>query len=94
MKIISVKAEAFTIPLPRKFHGSNYIYTHKKGMFAHAKTDSDVSGICYLGDDFGLGKQIANASMKIFQKYPKLILVNYQNYQKTLQSPHQMSYWG
>ena len=68
MKIISVKAEAFTIPLPRKFHGSNYIYTHKKGMFAHAKTDSDVSGICYLGDDFGLGKQIANAFNEDFSK--------------------------
>ena len=37
-------------------------------MFAHAKTDSDVSGICYLGDDFGLGKQIANAFNEDFSK--------------------------
>ena len=35
MKIISVEAEAFAIPLPRHFQWSNYKYTHKKGMFIH-----------------------------------------------------------
>lgn len=61
MKILSVEAEAFQVPLPRSFQGSNYSYTHKKGMFARAGTDEGINGFCYLGDDFGLGPLIANA---------------------------------
>ena len=68
MKILSVEAEAFIVPLPRHFHGSNYKYTHKKGMFIRAKTDEGVDGFGYLGDDFGLGQNIAKAVNEDFSK--------------------------
>lgn len=68
MKIISVEAEAFAIPLPRHFLGSNYKYTHKKGMFIHGKTDDGIAGFGYLGDDFGLGQNIAKAVNEDFSK--------------------------
>ena len=68
MKIISVEAEAFAIPLPRHFLGSNYKYTHKKGMFIRGKTDDGIEGFGYLGDDFGLGQNIAKAVNEDFSK--------------------------
>lgn len=68
MKIQSVNAQAFKIPLPRPFQGSNYTYTHKKGLFAQATTNEGISGFCYLGDDFGLGHLIAKAVNDVFSK--------------------------
>jgi len=61
LKILTIEAEAFAVPLSRHFQGSNYSYTHKKGIFARASTDEGVNGFCYLGDDFGLGEIIAKA---------------------------------
>lgn len=68
MKIQSIEAEAFAVSLPRHFRGSNYSYTHKKGIFARATTDANISGFCYLGDDFGLGQGIAKAVNEDFSK--------------------------
>ncbi len=68
MKITSIEAQAFSYPLPRHFKGSNYVYTHKKGMFAKAATDAGIEGFCYLGDDFGLGAKIAEAVNTDFAK--------------------------
>ncbi len=68
MNIQSVDAAAFAIPLPRHFQGSNYSYTHKKGIYASATTDEGMSGFCYLGDDFGLGQLIAKACNERFSK--------------------------
>lgn len=68
MRIISVEAEAFMVALPRYFHGSNYKYTHKKGIFVRAKTDQGIDGFAYLGDDFGLGQSIASAVNEDFSK--------------------------
>ncbi len=72
MKIQSVKAEVFMVPLPRHFQGSSYSYTHKKGLFAHATTDEGIEGFCYLGDDFGLGQLIAKAVNEEFSN----VLIN------------------
>lgn len=68
MKILTIEAEAFAVPLPRIFQGSNYSYSHKKGVFARATTDEGVNGFCYLGDDFGLGEMIAAAVNDDFSK--------------------------
>jgi D-galactarolactone cycloisomerase len=59
LKISAVKAHAEAIPLPRPFHGSNYVYTAKKAVFIEIDTDAGIQGYCYLGDDFGLGNEIA-----------------------------------
>ena len=61
MKILSVEAEAFVVPLPRHFNGSNYKYTHKRGIFILAKTDEGIDG-------FGLGQNIAKAVNEDFAK--------------------------
>lgn len=60
MRITSVEARVHAIPLPRPFHGSNYVYTHKKFITIRIGTDADIEGIAYLGDDFGLGAQTAD----------------------------------
>jgi D-galactarolactone cycloisomerase len=68
VKILTVHAEEFSIPLPRSFNGSNYTYTHKKCVFARATTNQGVEGFCYLGDDFGLGQKISKMINEDFSK--------------------------
>jgi L-alanine-DL-glutamate epimerase-like enolase superfamily enzyme len=68
MKILSVEAKAFKVKLSTNFTGSNYTYTHKKCVFAQAKTDQGIEGFCYLGDDFGLGRKIAKMINEDFSK--------------------------
>lgn len=71
MKILSIEATSASHKLPKEFYGSNYTYTHKKCVFANATTDVGISSFVYLGDDFGLGREIAKA---VNEKFSKVIV--------------------
>ena len=68
MRILRIEVTAVSQKLPKQFLGSNYTYTHKKCVVAKATTDMGINGFVYLGDDFGLGVEIAEAVKKDFSK--------------------------
>ena len=84
MKITAIKAWANAILLPRPFHGSNYVYTHKKALYLRIGTNAGLEGCCYLGDDFGLGAEIVakierDFSPALIGEDPTAVQAHWQN---------------